>query len=243
MYHKYTFDYIFLITDDDGNYQLNDPYINDITIRIDHSYQIRNPKIGKFIAVRPFKINNRNWALPCYPAISKEEKLLLIKDNKNINITILGSAYGYDLSIINRMSTVDFSKIVIHVISRISNADILKELDASRFEIHVYENITTERMINILEKTNYILTDVANQPKYETDMMAGAIPFAFSTLSQLILSEKSNSYYKFKNVIEFRDGNNDIMLNQNNIDFNSFVDERSELIEMFKNEINKIIDN
>jgi hypothetical protein len=68
-YQKYSFDYIFLITDDDPNFLDNDIYINNITIRIDHSSEIRREKIKKTIAVRPFAENYRQWAIPCYPII------------------------------------------------------------------------------------------------------------------------------------------------------------------------------
>jgi hypothetical protein len=242
-YHKYTFDYIFLLTDDDGNYSIDDHYINSKTIRIDHDYKIRNTAIDKYVAVRPFKLNYRNWALPCYPILLKEEKMSLIGNNECIKICIIGSNYGnYNAQIINRLRCKNNSKIIINAIARNIDENDLFNVDKERFDIHIYENIPTTQMISLLKLSNYILTDVANQPKYETDMMAGAIPLSFSTLTQLILSECSNSYYKFKNVIEFKNEEKDIILDTKNIDFDSFEKERLVLIDAFKREVNNIIE-
>jgi len=242
-YHKYTFDHIFLITDDDGNYSIDDHYINSKTIRIDHDYKIRNTAIEKYVAIRPFKLNYRNWALPCYPILSKEEKLSLIGNNECIKICIIGSNYGkYNAQIINRLRCKNGSKIIINAVARTINDSNLLDIDSERFEIYIHENIPTIKMMSLLKCSNYIITDLANQPKYETDMMAGAIPLSFSTLTQLILSESSNSYYNFKNAIEFKNDDKDIILDAKNIDFDSFERERSALIGMFNNEINNIIE-
>jgi hypothetical protein len=240
-YYKYNYDCIFLVTDDDGNYALHDKYINRITIRIDHDYKIRNPSIDKYIAIRPFKENYRSWALPCYPILSTHDKQLRIKDNLHDHILIMGSNYGkYDENIINRIVSLKNSKIILTAIARNINKDCFEGIDKNRFELNIYENVTTEIMISIMAKSNYILTDISKQSKYETDMMAGAIPFSFSTLTPLIISKQSNKYYNFENVIEFdKSTNDDIILRE--INTNTLEDCRRMHIENFKNQIKNVI--
>ena len=60
--------------------------------------------------------------------------------------------------------------------------------------------------------------------------MSGAIPLAFSTLTPLIISIKTNEYYKFINVIEFdKDGVDDIILRD--VDIDLIAQERSDIIQ------------
>jgi hypothetical protein len=95
-------------------------------------------------------------------------------------------------------------------------------------------------MISILKVSNYILTDVSKQDKYKTDMMAGAIPFSFSTLTALILSKESNSYYEFKNVVEFSENNSDPISLQP-IELQMLEEERTNLIIKFEKEAIKLM--
>jgi hypothetical protein len=241
-YFKYNYDSIFLLTDDDGNYNLDDSYINSITIRIDHDYRIRNNDIQKYIAIRPFKTNNRTWALPCFPIVLKQQKQDFLRNNNQINICILGGNYGqYDTKIINRLTQLNSNnKICIHAMARTVNKDNFIGLDESRFKLYTYENLQTCAMVSILKVSNYILTDVSKQDKYKTDMMAGAIPFSFSTLTALILSKESNSHYEFKNVVEFSENDNEPIFLQP-IEIQMLEDERTNLISNFEKEANKLM--
>jgi hypothetical protein len=79
------------------------------------------------------------------------------------------------------------------------------KLDRERFEIEVYKNIPIQKLIDILTKVDFILTDVSINKEFDLEniTMSGCIPMAFSILTPLIISLQTNHYYRFKNVIEF----------------------------------------
>jgi hypothetical protein len=232
--HKYSFDCIFLITDDDPNFKCNDPYINNITIRIDHDGDIRRENICKYIATRPFNNNYRKWALPCYPIYCSADKYCGLKEKNVIEIMILGCCKDkYDFSIINRLKTENNSRILIHIVSRIASKDNIFGIN-DNYDIHLYTNITTGFLMRLLKRTNYLLTDAVNDSDFHEKRMSGAVPMAFSTLTTLIISKQTNKYYNFKNVIEFDiESTEPIVLNEVNL--YELEKEREELVSMFSN--------
>uniref|UniRef100_A0A6C0JG02 Glycosyl transferase family 1 domain-containing protein n=1 Tax=viral metagenome TaxID=1070528 RepID=A0A6C0JG02_9ZZZZ len=229
---KYGFERIFLMTDIDQNFKDNDPYINSITIRIDHYGEIRRENINNFIATRPFKNNYRKWALPCYPIYYSVEKYDALKQNNTINIMILGNCRErYDEKIINRLQCESNKPIIINVVSR----KIKRENFVGwklKVDVCLYENITTNNLIDLLKNTNYLLTDAVNDPHYEENCMSGSVPIAFSTLTTLVISKQSNKYYNFKNVIEFDKDSQDIIYLKD-VDLYQLEQERSQLISAF----------
>ena len=225
---KYNYDFIILSTDDDFNFNTNDNEINNKTICIDHYYQIRNPVFEKHIATRPFsKEYYRNWALPIYPILNTSKKQELI-EKENCNIVLLGhSSMNYNVSIINRIKS--DKKRIIHAISRYMSIDKLDGLDNS-IEIHIYTNIETNTLIQILSTACYMITDSTVNNDYTSKGMSGSIPISFSTLTPLIISKETNSYYQFKNVVEFvKESDEPIVLHS--IDIESLERERNELID------------
>jgi len=224
---KHNYDSIILLTDDDWSFQINDNETNNKTICIDHFYKIRNPIFEKRIAIRPFSNEYyRNWALPIYPLINSGKKKELIEKDK-CNIVLLGdSVMNYNVNVINRIKS--NKKIVVHAISRNMSIDKFTGLDTS-IEIHIYSNINTNYLFNILSNARYVITDLTESKNYTSEIMSGSIPIAFSTLTPLIISKETNSYYQFKNVIEFdKNSENDILLE--NMDIQSLESERDELI-------------
>lgn len=181
--------HIFLTTDDD-DYRLCD---TKKTICIDHYYKIRSPIFEKRVATRPFsKEYYRNWALPIYPIDQMKNK---IKNKDEINIVILGDSHtNYNTSILNRIK----GNIVFHGISRNMRPELFPGI-----KIQCYRNISTSHLFHIVQNSDYIITDLTEAKNYTSENMSGAIPIAFSTLTPLIISKETNSYYQFKNVIEF----------------------------------------
>lgn len=224
---KQHYDFIFLITDDDRSYKINDNEINKKTICIDHYYKIRNPVFEKRIATRPFSNEYyRNWALPVYPIKNMNEITMNeIKTNETneINIVLLSDDNKYTIDILNRLQS--SKKIILYAIARNMTIDKFKGLN---MDIRIYKNIHTNELINILLKSSFIITDVSQSKNYVSHNMSGAIPLAFSTLTPLIISKETNSYYKFKNVIEFN-SIDPIVLHDINID--DLKKERDEMIE------------
>jgi hypothetical protein len=209
--YKYGFERIFLMTDIDQNFKDNDPYINSVTIRIDHYGEIRRDNIKNFIATRPFKNNYRRWALPCYPIYYSAEKYNALKENESINLMILGHCRErYDTSIINRLRSESNKKIIVNIVSREITKDKFVGL-RSGFDVHLYENIPAGKLMDLLKTTNFLLTDAVNDPHYEENCMSGSVSMAFSSLTTLVISKQTNKYYNFKNVIEFDKKSEDVI--------------------------------
>jgi glycosyl transferase family 25 len=273
---KYLFDLIFLTSNTDKLYfeYFDTDYLKKNTICITHQinylYQLDT---GKTIYVRPFKsISDNEWFLPCFNS-EKSDKII---DDNIINIGIIGARvehdvyYNYNTTIINRLKT--DKKIRLHAIARNITTFQFYGLK-THTELHTYENIPTGYMFEILNKCNFIITDVnstheiyrmcdinshisgknVGQPvpenyhfRYEKEKMAGAISTAFSLCIPLIISKQTNEYYKFKNVIEFdKTTDDDIILMD--ISPELIKNERNELVckfnEFTNNSLTEIVDN
>ena len=213
------YDYIFLMTDDDWSYKTDNIHN---TICIDHYYKIRNHVFINRIATRPFSNEYyRKWALPIYPIPNINE----INEINEINIVLLSDDSTYNINVLKRLKS--NNKIILHAISRSMTIERFKNID---IEIQIYRNIDTTQLINILSKASYVITDVSESKKYATEIISGSVPLAFSTLTPLIISKETNSYYKFKNVIEFdKNSMEPIVLHDINID--DLKKERDELIQ------------
>jgi hypothetical protein len=226
---KYTYDVIILSTDDDPIFDNSDSFINDKTISIVHINYNRNPLILKAIATRPFNDTKiTDYALPVYRIFNSHYKKNNIKTDA-INITILGySNINYNTMVINRLKYHN-KKIILHAISRGTTKDKFIGINES-IELNIYKNIDISEVLDILSISSYLLTDVNNAKDYVNYTMSGAIPLAFSTLTPLIISKKTNEYYKFRNVIEFdKDNTENIVLRD--IDIELIDQERSNIIE------------
>lgn len=224
-----------LVTDDDLSFNTENPEINNRTIRIDHSILVRRTEIKKCIATRPF-FNGlvRPWALPCYPIITLNNRLEIIKNNNTdeTHILILGNDHMYHTPIINRLSSEN--PIVIHAVSRDMNESRFSKLK-DNITLKIYKDIHALELFQIATKCNYVITDIFVNPNYENKKMSGSIPFSFSILVPLIISKQTNSHYQFENVIEFdKYSDEPILLNSMNEDF--FINleiERTKLIHIF----------
>jgi len=174
---KYLFDIIFLTSDTDKLYfeYFDTEYLKNNTICITHQinylYKVQHPDSGKTIYVRPFDLNLDNeWFLPCFSPfhIENADNSNKLQDDNFINIAIIGACvqrdinnhlmyYNYNTTIINRLKT--DKKIRLHVIAKnVTSFQFFGLINP--VELHTYENIQTEHMINILNKCNFIITDV-----------------------------------------------------------------------------------
>jgi len=232
---KEQYDFIVLITDDDLSFKTDDENINNRTIRIDHSILVRRTEIKKCIATRPF-FNGlvRPWALPCYPVISLNNRLDIIKNNNKVetHVLILGNDHMYHTTIMNRLYSE--KTIVIHAISRDMNEYRFSKLNEN-ITLKIYKDIHALELFQIATKCDYVLTDIFINPDYENQKMSGSVPLSFSILLPLIISKQTNSHYQFKNIIEFDKYSNDniILKNMNEEFFIHLENERKELINVF----------
>jgi hypothetical protein len=252
-YESFTFeydryDYVFLITDDD--FSLSDEFIfrnKKNMICIDHSYKYRRYSIDPFyhIGTRPFIQNYRKWAIPCYPIINdvKEKVDILTNNNNNIHIVILGGQFEYNIKLINRISSKN-NNIILHIISRTIHLKSLYAID-KKFTLYLHENISVNKMMDILKRSKYIVCDMVNNRDHiNGKSMSGSIPFAFNMLSILIISNINNAFYDFKSALTFNLFSNECIEIDNRIDngeIQKIYDERNILIDIFHNHINEIM--
>ena len=211
---KDNYKHIFLTTDND-KYSSSD--VSKI-ICIDHQYKTRSPIFEKRVATRPFsKEYYRNWALPVYPIYQNKNQI----NKDKINIVILGNYHinlNNSTSILNRIK----GNVVFHAISRNIKSDFFPGMN-----VQCYKNMSTIDLFDLIKNSDYIITDLTRSEVYRSQIMSGAIPIAFSTLTPLIISKETNSYYQFKNVIEF---NSTDPIELVDIDTEELKKERDELI-------------
>ena len=229
---RQNYDFIFLMTDDDWSYKTDD---TKKTICIDHYYKIRNHVFENRIATRPFSVEHyRKWALPVYPIKNINE----MNGVNEINIVLLSDDSTYNINVLNRLKS--SNKMILHAISRTMIIERFKNMN-NEIEIQIYRNIDTTQLINILSNASYVITDISESKRYATDIISGSVPLAVSTLTPLIISKETNSYYKFKNVIEFdKNSMEPIFLHDINID--QLKKEREELIQNNHNLFDSIIE-
>jgi len=223
------FDIVFLITDDDYEFDKSNEENNRRTICIEHLYKNRCPRLLNKIATRPFADEYfRDWALPCYPILKCSYHLNRSIKDSDVHIAIIGSTSGkYNTALMNRIRHHD-KLIYFHVISR--------DVDRSQFDglenperLNTYKNIDTLYMMRVIDSCQFILTDHVLEDKYEKEQMSGSIPMAFSLLVPLIISGQTNQYYGFKNVIEFdKTDSSDIVLHH--IDIKLLEAERDAMV-------------
>jgi len=241
-YFKNNFDLIFITTDDDYEFKnewINDKFINDKCISINHYYTIRRDEYKYNLGTRPFMDNsNEQWAIPCYKILNSNDKQNMFESE--INIVIIGGLNdGLNYNIINRVES--NNQIVLHVCGRNPNSINIRNINNSNIIIKTYFNIDTIEMIGLLKKCDFILTDCSNNTNHiNGKTMSGVIPLAFSTLTPLIISTINNNIYNFKNVIEFDFESNDkIIIIKNKVNINLLEQERNDIIYMFDNYIKK----
>uniref|UniRef100_A0A6C0JJC6 Glycosyltransferase n=1 Tax=viral metagenome TaxID=1070528 RepID=A0A6C0JJC6_9ZZZZ len=228
---KNAYDLFFLITDDDYSFCSTIPEINRKTICIDHYYKDRRSEFLNKLATRPFGgIYCRDWALPCFAIENQKNGLKYFHNMPELHIAIIGgwTDCTYNVSILHRIRFQ--GKIVIHAISKDMDHNKFQGIDFNKItELRIYKQIDTLYMLEVAKTCHFILTDATNDFIYEHDSMSGAIPMSFSLLIPLIISKKTNSYYQFKNVIEFeKHAHDEIVLHT--IDFEALERERDELI-------------
>lgn len=235
------YDLIFLITDDDPNFEVM--WMTNRVVCINHYYICRRVDWFHCIGTRPFHENLINWAIPCIPIFDCYAKISNL-DSDFMHVAIIGGGSNnksYDTSIINRL--VSSKKIKIHIFSRVIKCEF-NDID-SKIEIHRYESKTTDQMYSVLLKCSYVLTDIDNVMVTHRNgrSMSGSVPIAFSSLSKLLLSKQNNMFYKFISVKEYDLNKNENIFLEDVTEemFKSVERERNYLIEMFHNNVNNII--
>ena len=222
-----TFDITFVTTDDD--YSFKTEWINEKCISIEHSHIIRRNEFKYKIATRPFITNYRDWILPCYKLFNKPDKTNF--QESDINIAIIGGPDTYNYDTVNRLHS--DKNINLFIICRTAYKFDIGEIK-NNIKITLLNNLLTNELFTLLQKCDYILTDITYHQKNTTGLaMSGSIPISFSSLTPLIISKFNNNIYKFKNVIEFDiDSKDNINIDKGIINLSSLVEERKHLSSM-----------
>ena len=235
---RHAFDLIFVPTDDDFAFKRE--WIDERCIANDHHVSIRRPEYAHRIGVRPFAGSDKQWALPCCEFVSANEKLRHLEPDC-IHIAIGGGLQcilNYDA--INRLSS--SLPLHLHFIGR--KIIELRSKIKDDIVIHLHEKMDTSEMIELLKKCDYIMTDLQNDDHINGISMSGSVPLAFSTLTSLIISKQNNRIYGFKNVVEFELNSDEpiILSKTGGTHTEQLQSEREQLIRMYDNAINKIIE-
>lgn len=240
--HEYNvYDFIIVTTDDDRSFTLQNA--NNI-ICIDHRFNVRRPSVDPFyhIATRPFAENLRKWALPCYPIVQTvQDKMKYLTATRGVHIVVLGSM-DYHITRINRLTSP--SKITLHFVSRQISKEKLSLLRKT-FHVRVYENVSTQTMMELLYTSQYMICDVHTNDDHTNGIsMSGSIPLAFSTLNQLIISDTNNSFFKFTSPKVFSLNSSETINLTETLDEDTLTDiydERTRLVSMFHAHMNEIV--
>lgn len=219
------FDAIVLFTDDDPEYNVYDSKILNRTLLIEHCIFRRRNDIPIALSTRPYdfslieeaktlsRVKNftepsgQYWALPTYPLIQPNQKTRLANLPRQTAICILGGFAEYNIDLLHRLQPLVNTdpKIKIYAVSRHMELNKFDQLNRDRFELEIHKNIPIQDLMEILKKSDFIISDISRDNEYNTEkiLMSGCIPMAFSLLIPLIISKQTNHYYQFQNVIEF----------------------------------------
>jgi glycosyltransferase involved in cell wall biosynthesis len=192
---RHRFDIIFVPTDDDFAFKRE--WIDERCISIEHHISVRRPEYMHRVGVRPFAASSKRWALPCYEIVSPNDKIDALLPESEIHVAMVGLNGVINYELVNRLSVQSGVKLQLHCIGSrvtIEFADII---------VHVHKKMDTSKMIELLIKCDYVLTDYQNDDHINGISMSGVVPLAFSTLTPLIISKRNNAIYGFKNAVEF----------------------------------------
>lgn len=227
---------IFLITDDDYSFEQKwlDDFGEEKVICIDHSVHIRRQPTNmlrlstRFFHFRPQCL----WALPVYTYINKLDKMKYLAQTDKINVMCVGTQNKPYSGEFLKELFYNFDSIDFHVITR-----YLDKNYQNYPNIKTYENYSTQKMMELLKNTQYILC-FENPDNLEpvSNCISASIPLAFDSGCQLIIPKSWDFYYNLKSVITYED----TLLQKNNattkmflngqIDLNKIYNEAYELI-------------
>jgi FkbM family methyltransferase len=224
--------HVFVTTDDDHEFKTE--WITDNVICINHYYKIRNPNFKHYINVANFKDSNIDYAISCYPIIDASQKIT------NNTVTIVGGATfaKWNYNTINRLTSKN--NIVLNIITRNPELVDLNQIN-SNFTVNLFGNVNTNKMVDILTNTTYILSNYNDNMYHNLALgSSGSTALSFSTLCKLIIDKTTNSWFKIQNAIEFDIETSDPIDIDTNVDFNELHNERNIHIEKFEKHMKNI---
>lgn len=223
------YDLIFLITDDDYSFQQK--WLDEVgekkVVCIDHSAHVRRQPNNMLRLSTRFFYNRPQclWALPVYTYINKLDKIKYLAQTDRINVMCVGTQ--------NKPYSGEFLKELFYNFDSIDFHVITRHLDKNYHNypnIKTYENCSTEKMMELLKKTHYMLCfENPNNLEPVSNSISASIPLAFDSGCQLIIPKSWQVYYNFNSVITYEDS----LLQKNNTTTKMFLNGQIDLDKIY----------
>jgi hypothetical protein len=186
-----TFDYVFILTDDDPFW--NDAWNTSKTFCIDHHSSIRRPSISyeNHIGTRLFPSNMKvSWCLPVFRLINVDTK----KQKMQKKIVCLGRN-NYKIF----DDTIDDCFEIILIDRDINEKEMQEKF---KRKITCIKQCSTIDMIDHLLTAMYVFVSDNNKDHFFHSMSA-SIPLALDCLCTLVLPKGMNTFYNLVSVVEY----------------------------------------
>ena len=194
------YDYQLILTDDDKRYPKE--WITENTYCFDHINKTRATYIPHHIPIRPFKdLNNERYILPVFNLIEYENKMNLIKKNAKPIITFLGGNGPKNIEQINLIK--NMNKYKIRIIARVNS--ILFDLNKLPLNVEAHLEPPSDIMIKFLLESDYMILLDNNEKHTDGISLSSCIPISYTTGCRLVISNKTNTLFKFKSPILYDD--------------------------------------
>lgn len=203
--YNLNYSFLFLTTDDDKHFK-NEWYsiIKIPIISIDHSIIHRNMNTYYNILVRPLKKRKYTpYIIPSFRINNNKTKYDMIKNNKEINIVIVGCCNKGDK--INWKSLDNIINVNKNIKLSIIGRTVCQKF--KKYNCEIYNQIDTQKMFEIINNSNYLLLCKYENSEYIEDQFSGSISLAMSTCTPIIMPEKMKIAYNFKSSIGYTESN------------------------------------
>ena len=239
------YDVVFLVTDDNPQYnQIKDKYVNR-TISIEHWYNSRNDIKCKVGTRGFFNRPTIPYAMPCYNIISEKDKFELLQSKNRLQVVFVGRfnfPSSFTLSFFNHFEDIDFHVIIWDL--KESYTEFLRPIP----NLYIHVEIDTVEMMEIMKGSHYVFFNPSYIEGYSQCKTSATLHLAFSTLVKPIIPKQWNDNYSFDSnvIVEYNDLDYLRPNKQLNISFDDYFNSLKSLSFARRNEIanrNIVFDN
>jgi hypothetical protein len=226
----------FLTTDDDTMFKSE--WIRDNVVCVNHYYRIRTSNFKHYLNIANFKDSTLEYVYPCYPLINYRDKIQNIT-----NVCIIGGGnihHNHNINVINRLQS--NGRIKLNIFVRKECKTDISELEMNKFDINFIEDISTSKMIQILNQSSYVLVNYNNNEDHNNGIScSGSLQLALSTLCKPIIVNTANKYLQIKNALEYDIKSNEPIFIHKEINFQLLEQERNNYVDKFDKYIGNIL--
>jgi FkbM family methyltransferase len=225
----------FVTTDDDSKFKSE--WISDNVVCVNHYYRIRTSNFKHYLNIANFKDSTLDYVYPCYPSINYRDKI------QNNNVCIIGGGnihHNHNINLINRLQS--NGRIKLNIFVRKECKTNISGLEMNKFDINFIEDITTSKMIQLLNQSSYVLLNYNDNEDHNNGIScSGSLQLALSTLCKPIIFNTTNKYLQIKNALEYDIKSNEPILIDKEINFQLLEQERNNYVDKFDNYIKNIL--